>query len=122
MKATLHANNKKYKVDLNKLIQLGVIGVIEDCDEEIKSDQKIQDFETGDVFENGSVSVLILETSHDLDVERRYQIAGLDGLKVYSDFYTPVNFDTILNFLNNGKFRFIKNINSDIEELIRINS
>lgn len=118
MKATLTLNNKEYKVDLNKLIQLGVI---EDLDTETEEDldNTIEFFEVGDVFRSEFVSVLILETNCPYgDEERLYQIAGLDGLRVYSDFSEPVGFNAILEFLNDGEYEFVKNINADVAKLI----
>jgi hypothetical protein len=119
MKATLTLNNKEYKVDVTKLIELGVI---EDPDfhnsQEIAS--KIEWFEVGDVFKmnSGFVNVLIIEAAISASRENKYQIAGLDGLKVYSDFDRPVDFDTILRFLNDGGYEFVKNINKDVASLI----
>lgn len=118
MKATLTLNNKEYKVNLNKLMQLGVI---EDLDTSTKEDldNKIEWFEVGDVFRNELVSVLILETNSPYgDEERLYQIAGLDGLRVYSDFPSPIGFNAVLEFLNDGEYEFVKNINADVVELI----
>lgn len=118
MKATLTLNNKEYKVDLNKLIQLGVV---EDLNTETEEDldNTIEFFKVGDVFRDGYVSVLILETnSHHGDEERLYQIAGLDGLQVYSDFSKPIGFNAILEFLNNNEYKFVKNINADVAKLI----
>ncbi len=118
MKATLTLNNKEYKVDLNKLIQLGVI---EDLDTETEEelDNTIEFFEVGDVFRSEFVSLLILETNCSYGGEERlYQIAGLDGLRVYSDFSRPVGFNAILEFLNDGEYKFVKNINADVAKLI----
>ena len=126
MKATLTLNNKEYKVDLNKLIQLGVVEDLnteteEDLNTETEEDldNTIEFFEVGDVFRDECVSVLILETNFPCGYkERLYQIAGLDGLRVYSDFSKPVGFNAILEFLNNGEYKFVKNINADVVELI----
>jgi hypothetical protein len=113
MKATLSLNNKEYKVDIDKLIQLGVI----QTESELKA--KIESVEVGDVFlsENG-VSILILETCNNFVENNCYQIAGLDGLKPYSDFPNPVDMQTILSFLNDGDYRFIRNINGIVSTLL----
>jgi hypothetical protein len=119
MKATLTLDNKEYKVNLNKLIQLGVI---EDPNANVDSEpdlnEKIEDFSAGDVFQTEFNSVLIIECNYYL--EKKYQIAGLDGLQVYSDFDGPVDFDTMLDFLNEDSYKFVKNINHDINELIKV--
>lgn len=118
MKATLTINNKEYKISLDKLVQLGVI---EDLDEDIQEsldDDSIDFFQVGDVFKSEETSVLIIEAKYGFDLKRKYQIAGLDGLKLYSDFENPVDFDTILSFLNDGGYKFVRNINHDIHKLI----
>lgn len=119
MKATLHANNKEYKVDLNKLIQLGVIEEnVETLDEQEPTPHKIETFEVGDVFASGYVTVLITQCSHLDGGSESYQIAGLDGLEVYSDFNKPIDYSTMLGFLNDGDYVFVKNINKDISKLL----
>lgn len=120
MKATLTLNNKEYKVNLNKLMQLGVIEDLDTSTEE-DLDNKIEWFEVGDVFRSDIeyVSLLILEANYPYeDEERLYQIAGLDGLQIYSDFSKPVGFNAILEFLNDGEYKFVKNINADVAKLI----
>jgi hypothetical protein len=118
MKATLTLDNKEYKVNLNKLIQLGVI---EDTDDNVGSepdlDEQIENIQAGDVFQTEFNSVLIIECNYS---DKLYQIAGLDGLTVYSDFDGPVDVDTMLNFLNEDGYKFVKNINDDIYELIKV--
>jgi len=121
MKATLTLNDKEYKVNLNKLIQLGLI---EDTDADVDSepdlDEKIENIQAGDVFQTEFNSVLIIECNYSVYSDKLYQIAGLNGLKVYSDFGGPVDFDTMLNFLNEDSYKFVKNINDDIHELIKV--
>jgi hypothetical protein len=120
MKATLTLDDKEYKINLNKLIQLGLI---EDTDANVDSepdlDEKIEHFNTGDVFQTEFNSVLIIECNNYYS-DKMYQIAGLNGLKVYSDFDGPVDFDTMLDFLNEDSYKFVKNINDDIHELIKV--
>jgi len=119
MKATLTLDNKEYKVNLNKLIQLGLIEDTDaNDDSETDLDEKIEHFNTGDVFQTEFNSVLIIECDYKSD--NLYQIAGLDGLKVYSDFDGPVDADSMIAFLKEDGYKFVKNINDDIHELIKV--
>lgn len=119
MKATLTLGNKEYKVDLNKLIQLGLIEEnVETLEEQEPTPHKIETFEVGDVFTSDYVAVLITQCSHPDYAPGSYQIAGLDGLKVYSDFNKPIDYSTMLSFLNDGDYVFVKNINKDIKKLL----
>ena len=117
MKATLTLNNKEYKVNLNKLMQLGVVEDLDTSTEE-DLDNKIEWFEAGDVFCHENGFVLILETNNDYGRPKRYQIAGHNGLKVYSDFPDPVGFGSLLSFFNDVDYKFVKNINEDVDKLI----
>jgi len=121
MKATLTLDNKEYKVNLNKLIQLGLI---EDTDADVDSepdlDEKIENIQAGDVFQTEFNSVLIIECNYSDYSDKLYQIAGLDGLTVYSDFDGPVDADSMIHFLNEDGYKFVKNINDDIYELIKV--
>ncbi len=114
MNAKLTLNNKEYTVNFDKLLSLGVI---EDYEEETANFHEIEFVKGGDVYEcpPGNMRVLIVPC----DVESNtFQIAGLNGLKPFSDFEKPVSSETILEFLNDGEYRFVKNINSKVEELI----
>ncbi len=121
MKATLTLDNKEYKVNLNKRIQLGLI---EDTDADVDSepdlDEKIENIQAGDVFQTEFNSVLIIECNYSDYSDKLYQIAGLDGLTVYSDFESPVDADSMIAFLNEDGYKFVKNINDDIYELIKV--
>jgi len=121
MKATLTLDNKEYKVNLNKLIQLGLI---EDTDADVDSepdlDEKIENIQAGDVFQTEFNSVLIIECNYSDYSDKLYRIAGLDGLTVYSDFESPVDADSMIAFLNEDGYKFVKNINDDIYELIKV--
>jgi hypothetical protein len=114
MNAKLTLNNKEYTVNFDKLLTLGVI---EDYEEKAPNFHEIELFTHGDVYENsfGNVRVLIVSCDHD---SKTFQIAGLKGLEPFSDFEKPVSFETILEFLNDGEYCFVKNINSEVEELI----
>ena len=123
MKATLTLDNKEYKINLNKLIQLG-LDLIEDTDANVDSepdlDEKIENIQAGDVFQTEFNSVLIIECNYSDYSDKLYQIAGLDGLTVYSDFDGPVDADSMIAFLNEDGYKFVKNINDDIYELIKV--
>ena len=119
MKATLTLDNKEYKVNLNKLIQLGLIEEnAENLEDQEPTPDEIETFEVGDVFTSDYVTVLITQCSHLDCASESYQIAGLDGLEVYSDFDKPIDYSTMLSFLNEGDYEFVKNINKDIKKLL----
>ena len=71
-------------------------------------------FSAGDVYQN-YLRILITPCDHDGNT---FQVAGLNGLEPFSDFDTPVSREAILNFLNKGKYVFVKNINDGISALI----
>jgi hypothetical protein len=114
MNAKLTLNNKEYTVNFDKLLALGVI---EDYKEEAPNFHEIEFVTGGDVYEDssGNVRVLIVSCDHD---SKTFQIAGLKGLEPFSDFKKPVSLETILEFLNDGEYCFVKNINSEVETLI----
>jgi hypothetical protein len=114
MNAKLTLNNKEYTVNFDKLLSLGVI---EDYEEETTNFHEIEFFAGGDVYSHpsGNARVLIVPCDNDYNT---FQIAGLNGLEPFSDFEKPVSSETILEFLNDGEYRFVKNINSKIAELI----
>lgn len=119
MKATLTLDNKEYKVDLNKLIQLGLIEEnVETLEEQEPTHEEIETFKIGDVFNREYVTVLIIQCAHPNSGSESYQIAGLNGLEVYSDYHVPMDYSDVLRFLNEGDYEFVKNINEDIEKLI----
>jgi len=121
MKSTLTLDNKEYKINLNKLIQLGLIEETDaDVDSEPDLDEKIENIQAGDVFQTEFNSVLIIECNYSDYSDNLYQIAGLDGLKVYSDFKGPIDADSMIYFLNEDGYKFVKNINYDIHELIKV--
>lgn len=114
MNAKLTLNNKEYTVNFDKLLALGVI---EDYEEEAPNFHEIELFACGDVYEDSSKNVRVLIVSCDYNNET-FQIAGLKGLEPFSDFEKPVSFETILEFLNDGEYCFVKNINNEVETLI----
>jgi hypothetical protein len=113
MKVTLEG--KEYEIDLEKAKELGVI----------KEDNSIKDFEVGDVFSSGFNPILIVQNGWpDASKEKRYNIAGLDGMHLYSDFGNKgASKQEMLNYLNYGRrgedLQFIKNVNSEIDTLLR---
>lgn len=112
MKITLE--NQEYEIDIQRAKELGL------CKEVAK---EITDFNVGDVFEcqNGE-RVLIVQSEHGNKSEHgaRYNIAGLNGLKVFSDFGSSLlNHQQMLKWLRDNEYSFVANINDDIEELIK---
>jgi hypothetical protein len=105
----IEIEGKEYEIDISRAKKLGI------CKETHK---KITDFSVGDVFESEDcLRILIVQSVYS---KTKYNIAGRNGLYLYSDFgETPFNQEQMLEYLNNHqKYKFIKNINSDIETLI----
>jgi hypothetical protein len=112
MKITIE--EKGYEIDLERAKELGL------CEEVAK---EITDFNVGDVFEYQSEErVLIVQSEHGDKSEHgaRYNIAGLNGLEVFSDFGSGLlNHQQMLKWLRDNEYSFVANINDDIEELIK---
>jgi hypothetical protein len=112
MKITLE--NKEYEIDIERAKQLGL------CKEVRK---EITDINAGDVFEAPwGERVLIVEAVYGSKSfgTKRYNIAGLDGLELFSDLNSePLNHEEMMAWLNEGKYTFIANINLDVKELIK---
>ena len=111
MKVTIEG--KEYEIDIEKAKELGVL----------KEDATIKDFKVGDVFvpASGGKVIIVQNGYTDYKREQKYNIAGLDGLELYSDIGSQgLNKTEMLAWLNrswNGKHtKFIKNINNDIKE------
>lgn len=101
----IEIEGKEYEIDISRAKELGI------CKE-----TKITDFSVADVFENKNGSrILIVQSSYSF---AKYNIAGLSGLYLFSNFDEPLSREQMLLFLNNREYKFIKNINSDIETLI----
>ena len=116
MKVTFEG--KEYTIDLEKAKELGVL----------KEPNTIKDIKVGDVFLTGLQTwVMIVENGYSYNQdgkESRWNIAGLNGLRVYSDFgHEGLTKTEMLKWLNDCYFgkgaRFIKNLNADIDKLIK---
>lgn len=116
MNAKLTLNNKEYTVNFDKLLALGVI---EDLEEKKPNFHEIERVAAGDVYEDPSGNERVLIIPGDFD-GNTFQIAGLDGLEPFSDFKKPVSRKTILSFLNDREYFFVKNINKDVRGLIEV--
>jgi hypothetical protein len=109
---------EEYNIDIEKAKELGVLKVP-------KVDTTITDFKVGDVFSSGFGPVLIVQNGWPLiSAEQRYNIAGLDGLFLFSNFSDKgLSKEEMLAYLNKGDaglgYKFIKNVNSEIETLLR---
>lgn len=110
VKITVDGN--ELEIDLERAKKLGL------C-KEIKP--KIESINIGDIFKNKwGVFVLIIQAVYDNYHGHRYNIAGLNGLEIFSDFHkNPPNEKEILKDLNGGEYIFIKNINDEIAKLIK---
>jgi hypothetical protein len=109
---------EEYNIDIEKAKELGVLKVP-------KVDTTIKSFQVGDVFSLGFDPILIVQNGWPLiSAEQRYNIAGLDGLFLYSDFGSKgLSVKEMLDYLNKGDdgfgYKFVKNVNSEIETLLR---
>lgn len=108
---TVTINGQDFTIDLDKAKALGLL----------QEQQLITDLAIGDVFEShgGLARVMIIDAYHDcVDEISRFQIVGLQGLEPYSDFNQLLSMSDMLDWLNDGKYKFVKNINDKINELI----
>lgn len=112
MKITLE--NQEYEIDIERAKKLGL------CKEVGK---EITDINAGDVFEAPCRErVLIVEAVYGSKSfgTKLYNIAGLDGLEVFSDLNNePLNYKEMIAWLNERKCTFIANINLDVKGLIK---
>jgi len=108
---TVTINGQDFTIDLDKAKQLGLL----------QERQLITDLASGDVFESegGVVRIMIIDAFYDdSDNINRFQIAGLNGLQPYSDFEELLDMGDMLDWLNDRKYKFVKNINDKINALI----
>jgi hypothetical protein len=112
MKITIE--NQDYEIDIKRAKELGL------CKEVRK---EITDINAGDVFEAPcGERVLIVEAKYGSKSSgsKLYNIAGLDGLELFSDFGSkPHYYKETMKWLNRGEWTFIANINLDVKELIK---
>ena len=100
-----------YNVNLEKAIELGVIS----------KDSTIKDFNVGDLFVSKyGIKMIIVDHGYFSGVEKaKYNIIGLrNSFQVYSDFRSGATKDEIINYLNDVNFKFVKNLNKDLENLL----
>lgn len=108
---TVTINGQDFTIDLDKAKQLGLL----------QERQLITDLAIGDVFESegGLLRIMIIDAFYDgSDNINRFQIAGLNGLEPYSDFEELLDMGDMLDLLNDRKYKFVKNINDEINALI----
>jgi len=104
--------DKDFTINLEKAKSLGLL----------EEDRSIKEFFVGDVFSSGFNPILIVQNGWpDTSKEQRYNIAGLDGLFLYSDFGSKgASKEEMLTYLNGVcGLKFVKNVNSEIETLMK---
>ncbi len=108
---TVTINGQNFTIDLDKAKELGLL----------QEQQPITDLAVGDVFEGegGLIRIMIIDAFYDdSDNINRFQIAGVNGLEPYSDFDELLSMSDTLDWLNDRKYKFVKNINDKIQKLI----
>lgn len=96
---------KEFEIDVDRAIELGICKLID----------QIEEIEAGDVFECAHNRVMIIQSLYEVE---EYNIAGLYGAKPFNDFKNAQSRDEMINYLIEHNFKFIANINDQIEELI----
>jgi hypothetical protein len=104
MKITIE--EKEFEIDVERAIELGI------C----KRISKIKEIKAGDVFESDMERVMIIQPIYGVE---EFNIVGFDGLEPFSDFSELQTRDEMTEFLSEGDYTFIANINDQINELIR---
>ena len=102
---------KEFEIDIERAKGLGI------C----KEVKKVKDIKAGDVFEQFSgflfrQRVMLIQPIYGFG---EFNIVGLNGLLPYSDFNALMSREDMIEFLNEGGFKFIANINDQINELIK---
>lgn len=112
MKTTITIGGKELEIDLEKAKELGLCREVH---------QKITSFKVGDVFGRPGLSnILITQSHYGYNEGKKYNLAGTYGLKLYSAFLDGARTESeILEYLNKHKLKFVKNINEEINALIR---
>jgi len=105
MKITI--KEKEFEIDIERAKELGI------C----KEVNKIKEIKAGDVFESvGGTRVMIIQPISEIE---EFNIVGFDGLEPYSDFSELQTRYEMTEFLVEGNYTFIANINDQIDKLIR---
>lgn len=109
----INIEGQDYNVNLQKAIELGVIS----------KDSTIKTFEVGDLFVNEvGIKMIIVDHGYNFSNSKmkRYNIMGLwNTFQVYSDLSPDgATKEEMLEFLNDGKCKFVKNLNIDLENLL----
>jgi hypothetical protein len=82
-----------------------------------KEVQKIKDIKAGDVFDTRfGGRIMLIQPIYGFG---EFNIAGLNGLLPYRDFNALLSREDMIEFLNEGGFKFIANINDQINDLIK---
>jgi hypothetical protein len=107
----INIEGQDYNVNLEKAIELGVIS----------KDSSIKDFNVGDLFVTKyGIKMIIVDHGYFFGLEKaKYNIIGLgNSFKVYSDFRSGATKDEMIEYLNNENYKFVKNLNKDLENLL----
>ena len=110
IKLNTNGSEKEYEIDITRAQELGI------CKEVAKP---IKRFQVGDIFKSPSSSpVMIIQSNWTYNGDNSYNLAGLNGLNLFSNFMNPQNKYYVLDYLNSGGYKFVKNINEEIHNLI----
>lgn len=116
MKITLE--NQEYEIDIKGAKELGLCKVVH---------KPITSFKVGDVFHAPSHRrAMIIEVNwcHNGNrrADQRYNLAGINGLHLFSNFDSKFKelptYDEMLDYLNEGQFVLIGNINDQVATAI----
>jgi len=103
MKMTIEG--KEFEIDVERAIELGICKRID----------QIEEIEAGDVFECDLNRVMIIRPFFGAE---EFNIAGFHGAKPFSDFSYGLSRDQMIDYLNDNDYKFVANINDQIDELI----
>lgn len=103
-------NGQKYELDVEAAKASGALKLA-----------AITSFEIGDVFCSAEGSAVLITGGYGglSDLNAVYHLAGLNGVKPYSDFGAKgTNKEDMLAYLNRRKFRFMGNINKRVGDML----
>jgi hypothetical protein len=103
MKITIEG--KKFEINVERAIELGICKRID----------QIKKIEAGDVFQVEQSRVMLIQPVFGVG---KFNIAGLHGVKIFSDFNDALSRDEMIDHLNEKGYEFIANINDQIDDLI----